>query len=67
MENKSRFQAHPSMRICFRQHNPRLAFQLSPSPRPIEFPKSRDFPNRVPHRDGFSAGDLAHNAETHDK
>ena len=50
---------------AIRQDNPGLPFQLSPPPRPIEFPKPRDFPNPASHRNGFSTGDLAHNAETH--
>ena len=52
---------------AIRQDNSRLPFQLSPPPRPIEFPEPRDFPNPAPRRDGFSTSDLAHNAKTHDK
>ena len=55
--------------VCraIRQYNPRLPFQLPPPSLPIELPKPRDFPNPTSHGDGFSTGDLAHNAKTHDK
>jgi len=52
---------------AIRQDNPRQPFQLPPPTRPVELPKPRDFPNSASRRDGFSIGDLAHDAKTHDK